>query len=123
MGRPGIGRMLVGLYTVGMVAVCARHGPPPGRDPVWVLLALTGLLAAGVLMVRWGWGRLHRAKSEHPQLTWWQFLHTEVVALALLVGIAVVLLAVGEDGRQTFLAAVLSLYELRDQVGVARGGP
>jgi hypothetical protein len=104
------GAIFLGLSVARLAAGC---DPSPGR-----LGPEFGCCAAGAALGLWGWSRLRRARAAQPALTWWQFLHAELIG----VGVAVLLLpvwaALSPEQRDSLMR---SLLELADLVTVLRG--
>jgi hypothetical protein len=76
--------------------------------------------AVGAALGLWGWSRLRRAKANRPDLTWWQFLHDDLIGLGIVVVLLAVFVALSAEQRDGLLR---SLREFVDLISIARGPP
>jgi hypothetical protein len=76
--------------------------------------------AAGVALGLWGWSRLCRAKAARPDLSWWQFLHVDLIALVSLLVMFAVLATISMEQLKSLLDALLELAHL---ISMAKGQP
>jgi len=114
--RPGVGLLVCGAVVVGLSAARIATGWAPG--PGWLLFESASWAVGGVLGL-WGWSRLRRAKAAYPELSWREFLHTELVAVAILV-VAFAVFGAPPEMREGLMR---SLREISDTIGIARGRP
>jgi hypothetical protein len=74
----------------------------------------------GAALVIWGRFRLQRAKAERTDLTWWQYLRSDIIMLgiaALLIG---GFMAMPHTAREELIRTITDFY---NQLGIAKGGP
>jgi hypothetical protein len=102
--------MFIGLS----IAVRYQLGP----DLPWLQVELP-FWTIGLPVTFWGWSSLRRAKASRPDLTWWQFLKTDLPPLGL-VALIVALVAIPSELREELIR---SLQELTNSVNIARGRP
>jgi hypothetical protein len=79
------------------------------------LLFELGICLVGAAVGRWGWARLRRAKADHPDLNWPQFLRDDIIVLgvgAVLVAVFVALPAEQRDGLLRSLREVVDWLSL-----------
>jgi hypothetical protein len=115
--RPGVGFIAYGAVFIALaverVATNWTTGP---RSLVFEF----GSYAVGSALGLWGWSRLRRAKANRPDLTWWQFLHNDLIGLGIGVVLIAGFLALSPEQRD---GLVRSLREFADLVSIARGRP
>src|SRR5262249_24224569 len=104
--RPGVACMAGGAIVLGMSAVRLATNWAPGPGWLWVEL-VNGVVATALLL--WGWSRLRRAKAARPDLNWWQFLHHELIGLAILLVVLPIFAALSEEQRHGLFQSLLDL--------------
>ena len=112
-----MGLLICGAVFVGLSAARIASGWAPG--PGWLLFESAFWAAGGVLGL-WGWTRLGRAKAAYPGLSWQEFLHTDLVAVGVLVVVFAVLAALPPELRDGLMQC---LRAISDTIGIARGRP
>jgi hypothetical protein len=115
--RPGSICMFCGVVFLGLSAARLATGWSPGPGSLWFEL-FNGVVGGSLLL--WGWSRLCRAKAARPDLTWWQFLHIELVALAIMLVFFPIFAAMSAEQHKSLLTAML---ELANFLRMARGEP
>jgi hypothetical protein len=115
--RPGVVCLTCGAVLLGLSAVrVASHWvPDPGR--LWFEF---GNGVVGVALCLLGWSRLQRAKAARPDLNWWQFLHSELIGLGVVVVLLPSLAALSAEQRNSL---VKSLMDLANLVSLVKGEP
>src|SRR6516165_1261727 len=76
--RPGMAFIACGALFIALSAERVATGWAPGTRG---LLFEFVSCAVGAALGLWGWSRLRRAKANRPDLTWWQFLHDDLIGL------------------------------------------
>jgi hypothetical protein len=79
--RPGSVCLTAGVIFLGLTVARLVGGFELGPGRFWFELVNW---TVGAALVMWGWSRLRRARAARADLTWWQFLHVEAVALGLI---------------------------------------
>ena len=115
--RPGVGLIAFGAVVVGMSAARIASGWAPG--PGWLLYE-SAFWAVGAALGLWGWSRLRRAKATDPDLSWREFLHTDLIGIGVFVALFAVLAAMPAELRDRLMQF---LREVHDAIGIARGRP
>jgi hypothetical protein len=113
--RPGVACLACGAMVLGLSAVRLVSHWAPGPGWLWVEFS-NGVV--GVALGLWGWSRLQRAKAARPDLSWWQFLHVELIGLGIAVVLLPALAALSAEQRN---GLVKSLMDLANLVSLVRG--
>jgi hypothetical protein len=115
--RPGTGLIVGGAMFIGLSIARLAIGQAPG--PHWLQFEMTFWLI-GLALVFMGWSRLRKAKAGRPDLTWVQFLHTDLLGLMFVAVSFSVLAAIPHEQRE---ALFRQLKEFTDAMMIARGRP
>jgi hypothetical protein len=114
---PGIDLILFGAASIGVsIGRCVTGWVSEPRR-VWFELAHW---AVALALAAWGWFRLRRARASRPDLSWREFLGTDLPALGVVATSIVALAAMSSEQRDSLLCF---LREFTDAVSIARGGP
>jgi hypothetical protein len=109
------GAVLIGVSTISIALSPTARAASPGR----VVLFVSGGWLVGALLCARGWWRLREAKKHYPDQTWLQFLHTELVAVAVMIVALLGWFLVPEAWRDAVMRA---LHDLETAIQVTRGG-
>jgi hypothetical protein len=114
--RPGLVLILFGAANI--VLSIGRCGTGWVTEPrrVWFELANWAISLA---LAAWGWSRLRRAEASRLDLSWREYLGTDLPALGVVVTCIVALAAMSGEQRDSLIR---SLREFTDMVSLARGG-
>jgi hypothetical protein len=117
--RPGVFCIVLGTWFLALSAGTLATTWSPG--PGWLLFAFANGLVAVALFLR-GCSQLRQAKAARPDLSWWQFLHVNPVALAIGLAVLLVLLpiiaAMSPEQHNNLL---YSLLEFANLIRMAKG--
>jgi len=115
--RPGVGSIVGGLVIAGLTSAPVATGWAPGLKGL--LFALGGC-AIGAILCKVGWHHLQRTKAVRLDMTWWQFLGTDLIGLGIVAMLLAGLAAMPREQRDALLR---TLREFSDALGIARGRP
>jgi len=115
--RPGVGLIWSGLVFACLASMPVATGMDSGLKGL--LFGLGGWVI-GAALWKVGWHRLQRAKEVRPDLTWWQFLHNDLIVLGIC---ALLLTAAAAMPREQLDALLQSLREFAETLYIARGWP
>jgi hypothetical protein len=115
--RPGVGMIICGAFVICLSAARVSSGWNPCPGWLWYEM---GSCVFGLTLGMWGWLRLRQAKEAQPDLSWWQFLHVDLVGLGIFVVLMAVLSAMPTTWREEIWK---SLKELMELFNAARGRP
>jgi hypothetical protein len=111
--------MACGIMILGTSAGPLATSWAPG--PGWLWFVLSNAVVAVALLL-WGWSRLHRAKAARPDLSWWQFLRIELIAVAILLVWVPIFAAMSPEQRNSLLNNLFfALLALADLIRMAKG--
>ena len=111
---PGAIWMFCGAVFLALSAGLATNWAPGPRGSEFV----NGVI--GVALLMWGWSRLRRAKAARPDLSWWQYLHVELIAVAILLVWLPIFAAMSAEQRKSLVDWLLELAQL---IQMAKGPP
>jgi high-affinity Fe2+/Pb2+ permease len=113
--RPGVVFMVCGALFLGLSVARLAINWAPGPGWPWFELG-NGVVAAALLL--WGWSRLRRAKAARPDLSWWQFLHGDLIGLGLAVVLLSIVAALSPEQRNSLMNSLLEIVNL---ISMAKG--
>jgi hypothetical protein len=105
----------VGLLLVFVLAANLGQASRGGVSTPGRFLFMAAVLIGGMLLCWKGCVRLSDLKKEAPDQTWWQFLKTDLIAIALLASLVGGYLILPKETRDNITKG------LRDLVGATRG--
>jgi hypothetical protein len=115
--RPGIALILFGAVNIVLSIVRCVTGGVAEPHRVWFELANWVISLA---VASWGWSRLRGAKASRPDLSWWEFLGTDLPALGMVALSMVAWVAMSGEQRESLIR---TFREFIDMVSIARGRP
>jgi hypothetical protein len=116
--RPGIALIFCGAANIGLsIGRCVTGWVTEPRQVVWFELTSW---AIGLALASWGWSRLRQAKASRPELSWREFLSTDLPALGV---VSITMVAMATMSGEQRESLIRSLREFIDAVSIARGGP
>jgi Na+/H+ antiporter NhaA len=98
--RRAVAFIVLGSFAIGVAAINIAQGSKGWVTDSSRFTFMAGLFVCGIAGGWFGWKQLRKLKEQMPDLSWWQFLRTELIVLMLLFFLALGIGVLPEEKRQ-----------------------
>jgi hypothetical protein len=76
--------IVLGSLAIGVSAINIAQGSKGWVTDSGRFTFMAGIFVCGIAGCWFGWKQLRKLKEQTPELSWWQFLRTELIVLTIL---------------------------------------